>query len=415
MKELKENITVRDLDGLFIEKEELELKLSFKRTNEYQPLELASFIHFILSAIKHRPKMELITNIDSSDIQKIENEFYDHYDLMCLLLYKTDIILKDKNGKLINNESFINPFIRKLKSQNELFSNDLKSQHLKKFQKRNLSPKDSRKNKFGATFLIPCFDHQKANDLDKNYYLYNALKTKGPKDIELWVERLFRFSDLKIDLQNQLFDFAVVIHELMQNTHDWARTTFDDNFYVSPNIRACIIKISLEDGIVSHESSDHVGSYIKEVVSGSKDDFNISNKQSKLPFYGEKVGLCEISVFDTGPGMARRWLKKDYPNFTEKEELDAVYKCFHKYFTSDISSNSHLRGRGLNNIINIIGKTGLLRVRSGGVLMLRNFHKNNLDEKEVSTSQLFFDVKDHGLPKIEGCSISVICPFIYSK
>lgn len=71
--------------------------------------------------------------------------------------------------------------------------------------------------------------------------------------------------------------------------------------------------------------------------------------------------LIEFSVFDSGPGLASRWLGR--PAAGREEELIAINACFERH-----SSTKSIRGRGMGLPIVIAAlreRDGFLRVRTG--------------------------------------------------
>jgi hypothetical protein len=206
----------------------------------------------------------------------------------------------------------------------------------------------------------------------------------------------------------------------MQNTSDWAKTSYDGENEILPNLRASLINIFLDEGLVKTDSGeDQVRFYLKNIYAAGLAKIKIPSKQIKL--FGdevsenEKIGVCEISVLDTGPGMARRWLNKDYKEFNRDEELLAVKSCFLKHLTSDVSGKRQLRGQGLCNVISVIGEIGLIRVRSGRVLLIRDFNERNLDRKEIESGDLEFSIEENNMHLVEGTTVSILYPFLYKK
>ena len=415
MKEINEHTPIRTIDNLFLFDEDKEIKLSLKKTHEYQPVELITITHFLLTHLQTRNNLTLHTNLSDEDANQIQKHFYDYYILVCCVLFKRNLVIKNLKGRILYTGDFYEKFISKLKSQEELYARDLSSNHIKEIKSRIFSPSNKSKNEEGLSFLIPCFDHLESSGLARSNYFYNSIKSKGPRDIAVWFERLFTFNDLKISLPHIFYDLSIVINELMQNTHDWARTTYDNENYISPNIRACSVNVFLENRLATDNSYDHIHEYLKFIYESKKEDIYSPERQIKLEFTNEKVGICEISILDTGPGMARRWLQKDYNEIEKDEERLAVVECFNKYFTSDNTSRTQLRGRGLSNVIGIIGFSGLIRVRTGHTLLLRNFFRDKVKHQELQKGSIDFKLAEEGLPLISGTTISILYPFVYTS
>ncbi len=138
--------------------------------------------------------------------------------------------------------------------------------------------------------------------------------------------------------------------------------------------------------INEHAGNDHLGNPLDRRAHGlifnctsvSRDDFaRVATSGAELGFFlnewkekvDQELSLLEISVIDSGPGLARRWLKKDYSSFTKKEEIEAVLSCFEKHRTSKIRPSS---GVGLYSVLKEIRELkGFFRFRSGRLVVER--------------------------------------------
>lgn len=72
----------------------------------------------------------------------------------------------------------------------------------------------------------------------------------------------------------------------------------------------------------------------------AKEKGQTTSEKEKLP--NGPMHLLEISVFDTGPGLALRWLaersgRRNYSEISHEEELEAVQSCFQKHSTTKAS------------------------------------------------------------------------------
>lgn len=415
MKEITESTSIREIDNFFLFDGDTELKILLKKTHEYQPIELVTIIHFLLTHIRDKKNLVLHTNISDEDANLIQTRFFDYYIIVCCLLFNKELKIVNARGHVIYTNDLFEKLINKLRSQEELYARDLNSRHIQEVKKRFFSSTDKSKNEEGLSFLVTCFDHLENSGLAKSNYLYHSNRTNGPRDISVWFERLFRFNDINISLSEIFYDLSTVISELVQNTHDWARTTFDNENFIKPNLRACSVNIFLEDKLSFDSSSyDHIHEYIKQVSNSEKAKLHSPNKQIQFEFTDQKRGICEISILDTGPGMASRWLKRAYSGIEKKEEVNAVISCFHKYFTSDASSKHQLRGRGLINVIGIIGRSGLIRVRTGHSLVQRNFLAKEVRNQELIEGKISFEIIEEGLSFVDGTTISILYPFVYT-
>ena len=121
-----------------------------------------------------------------------------------------------------------------------------------------------------------------------------------------------------------------------------------------------------------------------------------------LPFQGQKprsrsekpaaqpIRLLEISVFDTGPGLALRWMAerygaKSYDDFSETEELAAVKTCFEKHTTTKAGK---LYGQGLPEALGALRKlSAFMTLRTGRLSLYQDF--SNAKTSDFSPTMRF--------------------------
>lgn len=92
----------------------------------------------------------------------------------------------------------------------------------------------------------------------------------------------------------------------------------------------------------------------------------------------EALDFLEISIIDSGPGLARRWISAKEGRPVEsldalpiEEELQATLDCFKKHVTTKDSSTS---GMGLHNAIQALNKLkAFVRLRTGRLCLYQTF------------------------------------------
>src|SRR5690606_12025835 len=93
--------------------------------------------------------------------------------------------------------------------------------------------------------------------------------------------------------------------------------------------------------------------------------------------------FLEISVFDTGPGLAARWLADtgrvaDINKLSLKCELDVVTECFKKHTTT---KPTHYSGQGLTLALNAMRRLkAFMTLRTGRVSLYQDFSRSDTDE-----------------------------------
>jgi hypothetical protein len=94
-----------------------------------------------------------------------------------------------------------------------------------------------------------------------------------------------------------------------------------------------------------------------------------SNQQSSTRH--RPTGILEISVFDSGPGMAARWSNRNMEGESSANQMAYVLECFKKGRTSTASPS---RGFGLWKVLRSIEEVqGFLSVRTNGIRAYRRF------------------------------------------
>lgn len=118
-----------------------------------------------------------------------------------------------------------------------------------------------------------------------------------------------------------------------------------------------------------------------------KDDIHlVSDKEPQFAIFvmrnmvkdSEYLDFIEISVIDSGPGLARRWLSakkaapvEDLSELPLAEELAATLECFKKHVTTKDSATS---GMGLHNAVQALNKLkAYVRLRTGRVCFYQAF------------------------------------------
>lgn len=118
------------------------------------------------------------------------------------------------------------------------------------------------------------------------------------------------------------------------------------------------------------------------------------------------LNLVEISVFDTGPGIALRWLgdrdgRRSYGQMSIEEETEAVTTCFDKHSTTKASQ---LFGQGLSAALHAMKRLdAFMMLRTGRLSLYQDFSRQD--------AILFRPKKRYpkvgALPEIAGTSYSI--------
>lgn len=162
---------------------------------------------------------------------------------------------------------------------------------------------------------------------------------------------------------------ADALYELFRNTEEYARTDERGN-QVRRSIRGiharkqAISKAGLERMV---EASPALATYCSR----------LEPRRNR-----RDIQLLEVSVFDTGPGYAPRWLKKPLAEISRGEELQAITTCFAKHSTRKDNSAA---GMGLCTVVDILRRgNGFMRLRTGR----QSLYADLATEKERSYGEM---------------------------
>lgn len=212
---------------------------------------------------------------------------------------------------------------------------------------------------------------------------------------------------------------STIIYELFKNTHDHARQDHNgrilgdsirglhSHFYTIESLQAVI-------SAKKEESLNPVERYVLSLLQPYRETLNTEYKKRDIS------GFLELSVFDSGPGLAAKWLGHDIRMDSAQVQLDAVLACFGKGRTSLPTGG---RGFGLWKVLEQLKQIkGLIRVRTNQVHVVR--HYANLENRQTETEgdgyvlqkEVLFDwrrgitQKPSDYPSVEGTLVSVLLP-----
>jgi hypothetical protein len=150
---------------------------------------------------------------------------------------------------------------------------------------------------------------------------------------------------------------AVLLRELITNTHNWARREPGKGRY-ERSLRGARIELH-------NLHVEDFGKLTSEPVLRSYLGRTPLNRSDRLH-------LVELSIFDCGPGLAawRLWERGEGTPSVEAEH-QAALECLRRHFST---SHEPARGIGLHEVLATISDLGgLLRVRTGRLQLYRDF------------------------------------------
>jgi hypothetical protein len=199
---------------------------------------------------------------------------------------------------------------------------------------------------------------------------------------------------------------ASLIYEAFLNTHEHAQADASGNLY-RRSVRGVLIGSRY---IMRAQLAANARGHVPLVRY-----FNAWHPDSPAADYAQ---FMEISIFDSGPGLAQTWLRKKgiietgirEDQVSVQDEFDAVLGCFRKGGTTKIGETS---GNGLFRIMRVVSEHGgFIRVRSGRLTLL---HVAGADEHIAEENEGLEDSITGGQPQearawADGTLITVMLP-----
>jgi len=169
--------------------------------------------------------------------------------------------------------------------------------------------------------------------------------------------------------------FGAVFHELFKNTHEHARHGCDGG-----RLRRSIRGIIVNRRAWNFEKVDSI---VKDVPPLRQ---FTSDMQARS--HDEFIRCLEISVFDSGVGLAKHWMREKWSNATTpQQELQACEDCLQRWASS--TDRPH-KGAGLHEVATMLSRLqGFMRLRTGRLSLFRNFMTNPVHEESMEPVRLF--------------------------
>lgn len=199
--------------------------------------------------------------------------------------------------------------------------------------------------------------------------------------------------------KSSIDEMGVILQELFQNTHDWARSDSSGRLF-----RRSVRGLTIE----RHSRT------VKEVEQVTRHSGRLRHYlQANLDTPPDRIRLIELNVFDSGVGLASRWLKEAPTiDWTLQNEFDACMSCL-KHRMSTAAEPG--RGIGLYRVLSCIsGLKGLLRVRTGRLALYRDFAAKDATAIDLEVPTLLDwstgSTKLTEMPRVEGTLITALIP-----
>jgi hypothetical protein len=254
---------------------------------------------------------------------------------------------------------------------------------------------------YGHRTFLPCVDHSTRWQLPVFYHQDGRVRSRSEfKSIayRLLHRRAPAFTN---SLADELVSaLGSILFELFLNTHDWGRTDVDNRPYRKSFRGVLLTRHTIDVAGMSRATSgcSQLKDFGKAMIVKSPDKY---------------ARFIELSVFDSGPGLAARWNGGHISDeIAIEEEKLLCESCLGKHKTTSYSTS---RGLGLFEVMQTLSElSGFLRIRTGRLSLLRDFIKNPVNTNEATDPRLFIMENDEGLPiklaRVEGTLITAIFP-----
>jgi len=258
--------------------------------------------------------------------------------------------------------------------------------------------------------ILACFAGARNEFLVPLYEYPNLQGLRGIRDFELLTQQLINCcapSVLQHLSETQVRTISLLIHELFENTNDHA--TSDENgqdyHWEYPNVRSIITKH------IPFSPNDE-----KSIKALSDVPHRLFFQKALLNSSATRVvDFFEVTVIDSGPGIAKRWLshvnpKKKIDNIPIDTEEKFIKEAFQLGKTTKNISGT---GIGLDTVIKSLAKLkALLRLRTGRLCLYQDFSGNNAKD-EFHPSHWLKERTE--LPKTVGTAFSILIPLSIKK
>ena len=212
---------------------------------------------------------------------------------------------------------------------------------------------------------------------------------------------------------------TTILAETFKNTHDHARQDIDQSD-IAPSVRGIFARYASLQQIETLVSSAKPEALTPAQTYASHFVRRKVPKGMRLPDAPNVDGVLELSVFDSGPGMAAKWLRRSVVDVPIQEQLGAVMACFAKGQTS---TQTQGRGYGLAKVLlRLRDLHGFIGVRTNQIHVYRQFgYLQGLAHRELSDGtsvpkEVLFDWKKHfaqsatELTPVKGTVVTFLLP-----
>ncbi len=347
---------------------------------------IASLIQLLITWSKRHPNASLITHVQdpSRAAVQLRNLCQTSHGLMAMMLAPDVKLANRKLSIAAAAEEFVD---RRL--------GEMQKEHLKNSPEKFLICADYRNHYLPQLYYGPSEDDPHARLRAEGEFAGLAKSV-----ISQMIGVHYRAKPLNQEFADAL---GAIIYELFSNTDRWARDEWD-RMPIEKSIRG--IRLETVRG-----QKERLLSYVKGNPPLERYVANLP--ASRL---GTEHILLEVNIFDSGSGLAARWLRTPVDAMSILQEREAVMECLKKHATSEPRSH---HGLGLYFVMRQLTKVGgFVRARTGRLGFYRDLANDPFppgQEKEPNADPELFDwysgsrTPTRG-PQVEGTLFSLLIP-----
>ena len=249
-----------------------------------------------------------------------------------------------------------------------------------------------------------CIDHSSLRFLRPFYHQSEDHALRDPGDfVDLLEGLMIRAAPAHhAGLRPLAKDLGIVLHELFSNTHVHARTDAAHKEYPR-SVRG----VSLAERTVISGRIDDLGP-------GRADLERYLHAVERTSPGRSTFKVFEISVFDSGPGMAaRRKGRAVREDMSVEEEASIVRDCFLRRSSSQVRPGF---GMGLPRVLNVLRERGgYIGVRAGRIALSRHFDPGSAARTNADDGADMLDADTGGIlptckQRMEGTAVTILVP-----
>ena len=266
----------------------------------------------------------------------------------------------------------------------------------------------------GRGVFLCCFAGARNEYIRPFYPREDGEKIRSRSDFRLLTDNAleaFAPEALRRFIPNDLDNLSLLIYELFSNTHDHARVDVNGSV-ISRSVRGILLK-HIPKGYGARErdfnaSDVALNRYLTRALARDETPRTVT-KSHQL-----SKAFLEITVFDTGPGLVRRWLSAqsqatNLASIKVEEEFEVVRSCFSEHVTTKSILGS---GQGLPTVLETLKKLrAFLRLRTGRLCLVQDFS----EPTSVDFSLKHWLAAKPLLPDTLGAVYSIVVPLSSSQ